>query len=95
MSDSDFDIHYVAQLARIELNAEQEAKLGAQLGQILGYAEKLNELDVTNIEPLSHAVPLANVTRPDVVGECLSNEEALMNAPAKANGLFMVPKIVE
>lgn len=95
MSDSDFDIHYVAQLARIELSAEQETRLGAQLGQILGYVEKLKELDVEGVEPISHAVPLFNVTRPDVPGECLPNDDALMNAPAKANGLFMVPKIVE
>jgi aspartyl-tRNA(Asn)/glutamyl-tRNA(Gln) amidotransferase subunit C len=95
MASSDFNIKYVAHLARIALSPEEEKKLSAQLGHILGYIEKLNELDVTHIEPTAHAVPLTNVTRPDATGECLSQDEALKNAPAKANGLFVVPKIVE
>jgi len=89
------DIKYVAHLARIALTPEEEQKLGAQLGNILGYIEKLNELDVTHVEPTAHAVPLINVTRPDELRPSLSSEEALANAPAKANGLFLVPKIVE
>ena len=89
------DIKYVAHLARIALTPEEEEKLGAQLGNILGYIEKLNQLDVTAVEPTAHAVPLVNVTRPDAVRPSITNEEALQNAPAKANGLFLVPKIVE
>jgi aspartyl-tRNA(Asn)/glutamyl-tRNA(Gln) amidotransferase subunit C len=92
---SDFNIKYVAHLARIALTPEEEKKLSAQMGNILGYIEKLKELDVSNVEPTAHAVPLINVTRLDETGESLSQEEALRNAPAKANGLFMVPKIVE
>jgi aspartyl-tRNA(Asn)/glutamyl-tRNA(Gln) amidotransferase subunit C len=92
---SDFNIKYVAHLARIALTPEEETKLTAQLGNILGYIEKLKELDVSNVEPTAHAVPLVNVTRADEIGESLSQEEALRNAPAQANGLFMVPKIVE
>jgi len=95
MASSDFDIKYVAHLARIELSPDEEKKLATQLGNIIGYIEKLNELDVSNVEPTAHAVPLINVTRPDQVGESLSQEEALRNAPAKTNGLFIVPKIVE
>ena len=95
MASSDFDIKYVAHLARIELSPDEEKKLSAQLGHILGYIEKLNQLDVSNVEPTAHAVPLINVTRPDRIGESLSQEEALRNAPARANGLFIVPKIVE
>ena len=89
------DIKYVAHLARLALTPEGEAKIGAQLGSILGYIEKLKEVDVTGVEPTAHAFPLVNVTRPDEVQPSLTNEEALRNAPAKANGLFMVPKIVE
>lgn len=89
------DIKYVAHLARIELSPEEEQKLGAQLQHILGYIDKLNELEVKDVEPTAHAIPLVNVTRPDSVRPSLSNEEALRNAPAKANGLFLVPKIVE
>jgi aspartyl-tRNA(Asn)/glutamyl-tRNA(Gln) amidotransferase subunit C len=95
MASSDFDIKYVAHLARIELSPDEEKKLASQVGNILGYIEKLNELDVSNVEPTAHAVPLINVTRPDQIGPSLSHEEALRNAPAKANGLFIVPKIVE
>ena len=92
---SDFDVKYVAHLARIALTPEEEEKFGAQLTGILGYIDKLNQLDVTGIEPTAHAVPLVNVFRPDEVRPSLSNQEALRNAPAKANGLFMAPKIVE
>ena len=95
MAAAEIDIKYVAHLARIALSPEEEQKLGAQLGNILGYIEKLKELDVTNVEPTAHAVPLINVTRVDEIRESLSNEDALRNAPVKANGLFMVPKIVE
>ena len=89
------DIKYVAHLARIALTPEEEQKLGAQLGNILGYIEKLNEVDVSKVEPTAHAIPLVNVSRPDEVHPSLSTEETLGNAPAKANGLFIVPKIVE
>jgi aspartyl-tRNA(Asn)/glutamyl-tRNA(Gln) amidotransferase subunit C len=91
----DFDVKYVAHLARIALAPEEQEKFGAQLSNILGYIAKLNELDVSKIEPTAHAVPLVNVFRPDEVRPSLPTSEALRNAPASANGLFMVPKIVE
>ena len=95
MAAVEIDVKYVAHLARIALTPDEEKKLAAQLGGILGYIEKLNELDVTNIEPTAHAVPLVNITRPDEVRPSLPHEEALRNAPRQANGLFIVPKIVE
>ena len=95
MSDSEFDIKYVANLARIALTPEEEARLGSQLGDILGYVKKLEELDISEVEPMAHAVPLDNVLRADEVQPSITNEEALANAPKKANGLFVVPKIVE
>jgi len=95
MSAGEIDVKYVAHLARIALTPEEEQKLGAQLGHILGYIEKLKELDVDNVEPTAHAVPLANVTRPDELRPSLPHDEAMRNAPAQANGLFVVPKIVE
>ena len=91
----DFDVKYVAHLARIALTPAEEEQFGAQLSNILGYIEKLNQLDVSGIEPTAHAVPLVNVFRADEVRPSLPNAEALRNAPASANGLFMVPKIVE
>jgi len=95
MAAAEIDIKYVAHLARLHLTPDEEKKLGAQLGNILGYIEKLNQLDVSGVEPTAHAVPMVNVTRPDEIRPSLPHEEALRNAPAQANGLFMVPKIVE
>lgn len=95
MAANDFDIHYVADLARLQLTPEEEQTLGAQLGNILGYVEQLRTVDVSNVEPTSHAFPLVNVTRPDVVQPGLTQEDALRNAPLRSNGLFIVPKIVE
>jgi aspartyl-tRNA(Asn)/glutamyl-tRNA(Gln) amidotransferase subunit C len=95
MAATEIDVKDVALLARITLSPAEEQKIGAQLGDILGYIEKLKELDVSQVEPTAHAVPLINVMRTDEVRPSLPNEEALRNAPAKANGLFLVPKIVE
>jgi aspartyl-tRNA(Asn)/glutamyl-tRNA(Gln) amidotransferase subunit C len=95
MAATEIDVKYVAHLARLNLTPEEEQKFGAQLNHVLGYIEKLKELDVSQVEPTAHAVSLSNVTRPDETRPGLSNEEALRNAPAAANGLFIVPKIVE
>ena len=92
---SDFNIKYVAHLARLKLTPEEEQKLGAQLGNILGYIEKLKAVDVTGVEPTAHAFPMVNVFRADETRPSLANEDALLNAPKKANGLFVVPKVVE
>ena len=92
---SDFDVKYVANLARLSLTEAEEQKLGSQLESILGYIEKLKEVDVSNVEPTAHAFPIVNVWRADEIKPGLTNEEALRNAPSKANGLFVVPKIVE
>ena len=89
------DVKYVAHLARLELTPDEEKAFGAQLGNILDYIEQLKRADVSGVEPTAHPFPLNNVTRPDEITPSLSTEEALRNAPASANGLFMVPKIVE
>lgn len=95
MAAAEIDVKYVAHLARLHLTPEEEKKFGEQLSHVLGYVEKLKELDVTGVEPTAHAIPLVNVTRADEVRPSLPPEEALRNAPATVNGLFMVPKIVE
>ena len=92
---AEIDVKYVAHLARLALTPHEEEKLGAQLSSILGYVEKLKEVDVSGVEPTAHAFPLINVTRPDEVRPSMTPEDALRNAPAQANGLFIVPKIVE
>jgi aspartyl-tRNA(Asn)/glutamyl-tRNA(Gln) amidotransferase subunit C len=95
MAAPDFDVKYVAHLARIQLSPDEEQQLGAQLGNILGFMEQLKTLDVSRVEPTAHAVPTVNVTRTDAVQPSLPHEAAVRNAPAQANGLFIVPKIVE
>ena len=95
MAAAQFDVKYVAHLARLHLTPDEEKKFGAQLGGILGYIEKLKELDVANVEPTAHATPMVNIMRPDEVRPSLPHNDALRNAPAQANGLFIVPKIVE
>jgi aspartyl-tRNA(Asn)/glutamyl-tRNA(Gln) amidotransferase subunit C len=95
MASPEIDVKYVAHLARISLSAEEERKLSVQLADILGYIEKLKQVDVSGIEPTAHPFPLVNVARPDEVRPSIPHEDALRNAPAQANGLFVVPKIVE
>lgn len=95
MTNEKIDVQHLAHLARLSLTEEEERLIGAQLADILRYMEKLKELDVASIEPTAHAVPLTNVARPDVVEHTFAHEDALRNAPAQTDGLFIVPKIVE
>ncbi|MFH1045335.1 MAG: Asp-tRNA(Asn)/Glu-tRNA(Gln) amidotransferase subunit GatC [Candidatus Omnitrophota bacterium] len=91
----DVDINYVARLARIELSDEQKRKLGKQLSDILQYITKLQQLDVANVEPMSHVLPVQNVFRPDVVSPALPIDKVLANAPAATKEGFVVPKVIE
>jgi aspartyl-tRNA(Asn)/glutamyl-tRNA(Gln) amidotransferase subunit C len=95
MATVEFDVKYVAHLARLALAPSEAEKLGNQLGQILQYIQKLQELNVADVEPTAQPVPLVNVTRPDETRPSLDPKEALRNAPAQSNNLFLVPKIVE
>lgn len=95
MSHPHLDIRAVAHLARVELTAEEAARYGAQLDDILHYVNQLAEVDVSGVEPTAHALPRVNVMRPDQVSASLPREEALRNAPARGQDLFLVPKIVE
>ena len=95
MAGTDFNVKYVAHLARLSLAPAEEQKLGAQLGNIIGFVEQLKSVDVSHVEPTAHAVPTVNVTRADEVRPSLPHEAAMRNAPKQANGLFVVPKIVE
>jgi aspartyl-tRNA(Asn)/glutamyl-tRNA(Gln) amidotransferase subunit C len=95
MGAPEMDVKYVARLARLQLTPEEEHTFGPQLGQVLEYIAKLKEVDVSGVDPTAHAVPLVNVVRADETQPGLAHEEALLNAPAQSNGLFLVPKIVE
>jgi aspartyl-tRNA(Asn)/glutamyl-tRNA(Gln) amidotransferase subunit C len=92
---AELDVAHVAKLARLHLTKEETKLFQAQLGRVLEYAEKLRELDTTAVEETAHAVPIFDVFREDEPRPWLSAEEALRNAPRQANGLFLVPKVVE
>jgi aspartyl-tRNA(Asn)/glutamyl-tRNA(Gln) amidotransferase subunit C len=94
-AETDLDVAYVAKLARMNLNAEETQLFQNQLGEVLRYADKLKEIDVTGVEAAAHAIPVFNVFRDDQPQECFSVQEALSNAPRTANNLFIVPKVVE
>ena len=89
------DVSYVAHLARMHLSDAEKQKISAQLKDILAYVAKLNELDVSRVEPTAHAMPLSNVLRKDEVQPSIDPAKILANAPEQARGLFIVPKIVE
>jgi aspartyl-tRNA(Asn)/glutamyl-tRNA(Gln) amidotransferase subunit C len=91
----DLDVANIAQLARINLTDEETKLFRKQLQDVLHYADKLAEVDVSRIEAATHAVPVFNVFREDHPRDWFTVEEALSNAPANANDLFIVTKVVE
>ena len=94
MALSEEQVRHVAVLARLGLTDEQVAQLAGELSGILEHIEKISELDLDGVEPMAHAVDVANVTRPDENRPGLSQEEALLNAPEKEGGAFVIPRIV-
>jgi len=95
MSIEKKDVEYVAGLARLALSEEEVELYTTQMQRILGYVEKLSELDTTGVEPTSYTVPLTSVMRNDVCTASLEREAALANAPVSERGCFKVPKIIE
>ena len=89
------DVGYVAQLARMNLSQSDKELFQKQLSDVLHYIEKLREVDVSQVEAATHAVPVFNVFREDISRDWFTAEEALSNAPRKSNNLFIVPKVVE
>ena len=91
--DSDL-VRHIGVLSRIELSDEQVGVLSGQLGSILGYFDKLQELDTEDVEPLAHAAEVFNVFADDTPGPSLDAERALANAPADDGEFFIVPKVI-
>ena len=89
------EVEHVARLARLELNENEKEQFTGQLNDILGFVEKLNQLDTASIEPTAHAIPVTNVFRPDRAGSSLEPDQALANAPDRVDDYFKVPKILE
>jgi aspartyl-tRNA(Asn)/glutamyl-tRNA(Gln) amidotransferase subunit C len=88
-------VEHVANLARLRFDEEEKKKLAEHLGEILEYINQLNKLNTDDVEPTSHAIPVKNVVREDVIKRSFTQEEALANAPSPVDGLFEVPKIIE
>ena len=88
------EVLYVARLARLDLDEASIDTFAGQIDEILGYIEKLNQVDTKGINPTSHAVSLTNAFRDDVERQHLDRERALANAPEQEEGQFVVPKVV-
>ncbi|MDD2497440.1 MAG: Asp-tRNA(Asn)/Glu-tRNA(Gln) amidotransferase subunit GatC [Desulfitobacteriaceae bacterium] len=88
------DVEHVALLARLELSDEEKNMYTEQLNTILGYMEKLKELDTAGVPPTAHVLPIHNVLREDVERPSMDREKVLQNAPYREDGQFRVPKIV-
>ncbi len=95
MALSKQEVDWVAHLARLELSHEMAQKMAGQLSQVLEYIAKLNELDTSKVDPMSHPGALVNVFREDVPTGSLDREASLKNAPAKTEGFFRVPRVIE
>lgn len=92
---SDETIEYVGILAKLELSGEEKEEAKKDMGRMLDYIDKLNELDTAGVEPCPHVFPVHNVFREDVVTNGDDRENILANAPEKKDGAFKVPKTVE
>ena len=87
-------VRKVANLARLELTADEETQFTTQLGSILDYIEQLNQLDVTNVAPTTRAIDVSNVTREDILQPYPEREAILNSAPQQEGDFFRVPKIL-
>jgi aspartyl-tRNA(Asn)/glutamyl-tRNA(Gln) amidotransferase subunit C len=94
-ASSDLDVAYVARLARINLTEDGAKTFQKQLDGVLKYVEKLRELDVSGVDAAANELAVYNVFREDRSRDWFTAEQALNNAPRQANGLFIVPKVVE
>ena len=89
---SDETIEYVGILAKLELSEEEKEAAKSDMGRMLDYIDMLGELDTTDVEPMSHAFPVQNVFREDVVVNFDDRENIIANAPEEKDGMFVVPK---
>ena len=95
MKISRVEVEHVARLARLDLSETELDTFTVQMDSILSYVEKLNALDTEGIVPTSHAVPMENAFRPDLLVPSIGVDNAVANAPLHAESFFMVPKVIE
>ena len=92
---SDETIEYVGILAKLRLSPQEKEEAKKDMSRMLDYIDRLNELDTSGVEPMSHIFPVNNVFREDVVENGDDRENMLANAPQKKDGAYMVPKTIE
>ena len=85
-------LEHVAILARLELSDEEKEQAGQDMGRMLDYIDKLNELDTSGIDPMSHVLSLQNVFREDVVTNGDESSGLLKNAPCRKDNMYVTPK---
>ncbi len=89
------DVEHAAKLSQLKFGEEELNRLTKQLEDIIGFVDKLAELNTDGIEPTSSVIPVVNVTREDAVKPSFDREQALSNAPEKEMGHYKIPKIME
>ena len=89
------EVEDVARLARLEVTDKETEKFTAQLNDILGYIDKLNEIDTTGVEPMTHAIAVTNAFREDKIVDSIGTEKSLSNAPDGRGEFFRVPKVID
>lgn len=88
------EVAHLARLARLAVTEDELDTFAGQLDSILQHVATVSEVAAADVPPTSHAVPVTNITRPDVVRAGLSQEQALSGAPAAEQGRFRVPRIL-
>lgn len=88
-------VEHVANLARLNLTEEEKEQMTSDMEAIIEFANRINELNIEDINPTAHVIPINNVFREDVINPSFPREELLSNAPNQQNGCFSVPRIVE
>lgn len=89
------EVDHIAMLARLALTAEERDRFRDQLGQIIGYVEMMNQLDLSHVSPSTQVLGIQNVTRPDVCRPGFPVDVALVNAPERVEDFFAVPPVLE
>jgi aspartyl-tRNA(Asn)/glutamyl-tRNA(Gln) amidotransferase subunit C len=95
MQVNDALIEKLSRLSMLQFDAEERESIKADLEKMIGFVDKLKELDTTGVEPLLHMAGEVNVLREDVAGSMLSQEEALQHAPMHNDQFFLVPKVIK
>jgi aspartyl-tRNA(Asn)/glutamyl-tRNA(Gln) amidotransferase subunit C len=89
------EVKRIANLAKLNFNENQLIKLQKDLNRVLDYIDKLNELDLSGVEPLENINETENIFKRDEVKKWLTTEEALQNAPQRTSNFFKVPKVID